>query len=403
MVVALGLVACGKNDGAKEGKKVEISYALWDTEQQKIYKEVAKDFEKENPNIKINFELTPWAQYWTKLETAITGGNAPDVFWLNTPYAQEYIESGIVAKLDDVTFDKEKFPERYLEAYSKDGMLYAIPKDFDSHALFYNKQSFDDAGIDYPDETWDWDKLKEVAKELTNKEKDVYGMSTNVTWQGGYYEFIYENKGNPFKDNGTKSGFDTPETIEAMKYYYSFSEEGLAPSVELQAASSGKEMLLAGTVAMAVDGSYMVPQYLGDDRGLANIDVAPIPKGVERACTSNPLAHAVSSNTEHAEEAKKWVEYLSSKEAMIKVGNSGLVLPVYEGSQEGWINAYPDQNLQVFVDALEYAVPLPNKKNNMAAIAIEQEYFNDAWLGKITIEEACTKVTKKANEILSKE
>jgi len=406
-VAALSLlVGCGsKGESEKaggKGKETTISYALWDKEQQVVYKEIAKKFEEENPDIKIKFEITPWAQYWTKLETAITGNNAPDVFWMNTPYAQDYIDSGILAPLDDVKFDEDKFADQYLTAYSKDGSLYGIPKDFDSHALYYNKKLFDEAGVEYPNEDWTWDTWKEAAEKLTNKDKKVYGMSTPVTWQGGYYELIYSNGGSPFNEDGTKSGFDKPETIEALEFYHSFSEEGFAPPVDEQAETNIYEMLLAEKVAMGVAGSYGVPTVFADEYGLENIDIAPIPKGKTRAVTSNPLAHVMSSKTKHPEAAKKWIEYLSSKEAMEMAGESGLVLPVYDGSEGGWVKAYPNQNLQVFVDAKEYAVPLPNYKNSMSAISLEQDIFNDAWSGKLTIEEACKQVAEKANAQLSK-
>lgn len=401
LLASILMAACSSDKKTSGDGSKEITYAIWDKEQAIIYKEIAKDFEKES-GIKVKFEVTPWAQYWTKLETAITGNNAPDVFWINFPRVPDYINNGVVLPLDDVKFDKDKFPKQYLDAYSKDGKLYAIPKDFDSHALYYNKKIFDEAKMAYPDESWTWDTWKSAAEKLTNKEKNIYGMAAPVTWQGGYYETILQNGGSPFTDNGKKSGFTDPKTIEGVEFWYDFVKNGHSPSAEEMAGSTISELFLNGRMAMTVDGSYMVPVYFTNQYGIDNIDVAPMPKGEKRATTSNSLGNAISAKTKNKEAAKKWVEYLSTKEANQKAADSGKVISVYEGSQQGFLNAYPDKNLQVFIDALEYAVPLPNKKNNSAAIALEADVFTKAWTGDISVEEASKQLTKQANDILKK-
>lgn len=402
LIISAMLVGCSndsKSDAKGDGK--EITYALWDKEQAPIYEELAKEFEEET-GIKVKFEITPWAQYWTKLETAITGNNAPDVFWINFPRVPDYIDNEVVLPLDDIEFDKDKFPQQYLDSYTRNGKLYAIPKDFDSHALYYNKKIFDEANIAYPDDTWTWDTWREVAKKLTNKDKNIYGMAAPVTWQGGYYETLLQSGGAPFAEDGTKSGFSDSKTIAGVQFWYDFVKEGSSPTVEEMASTTVSELFLNGRIAMTLDGSYMVPTYFTDEYGIENIDVAPMPKGEIRATTSNALANAISAKTENEEAAKKWVAYLSTKEANEHTANSGKVLSAYEGSQEGWMNAYPDKNLKVFIDAVEYAVPLPNKKNNSAAIAIEADILTKAWTGEITVEEACLELAKQADELLKK-
>ena len=64
------------------------------------------------------------------------------------------------------------------------------------------KKIFDEANIAYPDDTWTWDTWREVAKKLTNKDKNIYGMAAPVTWQGGYYETLLQSGGAPFAEDG---------------------------------------------------------------------------------------------------------------------------------------------------------------------------------------------------------
>ncbi|MHC5269854.1 ABC transporter substrate-binding protein [Enterococcus sp. LJL98] len=408
---AVLLAACGNgggnttnsgDDGGNKGKKEVVTYALWDKEYAAAIQDIADNF-KEETGIEVKFEITPWAQYWTKLETAVTGNNASDVFNVNIPRAIDYIENGILEPLDGIDVDLDKIPSQYLDSYTgADGKLYGVPKDFDTNALFYNKTMFDEAGIAYPDETWTWETWRDVAKQLTDEDKGIYGMAVPPTWQGGYYETIYQNGGSPFIENGTKSGFDQPEAIEGIEFWYGFVEDGSGTPIELITNTNSNELLLSGKVAMAVDGSYQVPILFTEDFGIENIDVAPLPKGKERATTSNSLANVVFSGSKNKESAKKWIEYLSSEASMKHVAEAGGIIPVLEGTQEAWVNAHPDKNIQVFIDAVDYAVPLPGYKNSSAAIAIEQDPINQAWTGEITVEEASKIIAEKANALLQK-
>ncbi len=112
------------------------------------------------------------------------------------------------------------------EIYNHEGKQYAVPKDFDTIGLWYNKNLFDEANLSYPDESWDWDDLYEAAKVLTNDQ--VYGILTPLHNQEGYYNFVYQNGGTIITDD-KKSGYDDPKTIEALEYLREFCERRLVP------------------------------------------------------------------------------------------------------------------------------------------------------------------------------
>ena len=110
LCVALGatmLTACGGSKGeSASGGKTELNFGIWDENQRPAMEKMVKAYEKENSDVKINIQLTPYkgGEYWTKLEAAASGGKAPDVFWLNVLHLDSYVEGGI---LDDLT-DKIK-------------------------------------------------------------------------------------------------------------------------------------------------------------------------------------------------------------------------------------------------------------------------------------------------------
>ncbi|MDY0393878.1 extracellular solute-binding protein [Virgibacillus halophilus] len=72
--------ACSSGDKEHADGKTTIKYAYWDKKQEKLMKDLVKEFNKENPDIRVKLELTPYDQYFTKLDAAATGGSLPDVF-----------------------------------------------------------------------------------------------------------------------------------------------------------------------------------------------------------------------------------------------------------------------------------------------------------------------------------
>lgn len=196
---------------------------------------MADEFEGKNPGIKIDIQVTGWSDYWTMLEAAATGGSLPDTFWMHSNEIYRYASNGMlmdltdkINKSDDVKLSN--YPEGLVKIYNLNNKQYAIPKDYDTIGLWYNKTMFDKAGISYPDETWNWDKLYEAAKKLTTGDGKQYGFLAPLHNQEGYYNFVYQNGGTIITDDKV-SGYDNPKTIEAMKYYVRFVSEGLSPKI----------------------------------------------------------------------------------------------------------------------------------------------------------------------------
>ena len=157
-------------------EKVTITFAFWDTNQEPGMKAIAEAYMAEHPNVTVETQVTPWSEYWTKLEAAAQGGALPDVFWMHSNQFFKYADAGIMLDLSDLDIDYSVYPEGITALYNFDGTQLAVPKDYDTIALVYNKEIFDAAGEPYPDDTWTWDTLREVAKRLTDTEKGIYGF-----------------------------------------------------------------------------------------------------------------------------------------------------------------------------------------------------------------------------------
>lgn len=409
------LTACGSSDkegagnsGDNKGGKATITYAIWDKNQEAGMKASAEAFMKENDTIKVKVEVTPWKEYWTKLDAAATGGNLPDVFWMHSNEVYRYMSNEMLMDLTDLTtegnVDLANYPEDIGKLYSYEEKQYAIPKDFDTIGLWYNKALFDEKGVAYPDESWTWQDLVEAGKKLTDESKNVYGVGARKDFQEGYYSFIFQNGGKVLADDLKSSKFDDPKTIEALDFYAAMStKEKISPTADKFEETTAGDMFGSGMIAMGFFGSWMVPEFLQNDYIVENCDVAVLPQGTQRASIYNGLGNAVSQNTKNKEAAIKFVEYLSSKEAMATQAEYASAIPAYKGVSEGWIKNTEPFNTQVYIDMLDYSVILPYCSQTVAMGDIELAELTGLFSGEISAEKACKEVAKKVDELLATE
>lgn len=98
----LPLAACGSDADAG---KIKLSYLSWDNEQ--ISKPYIDEFEKENPDIKIDFSSAPpTSEYISTLQTRLVGNQAPDVFIITSENRDDLIDNGYAKDLTDEPFMK---------------------------------------------------------------------------------------------------------------------------------------------------------------------------------------------------------------------------------------------------------------------------------------------------------
>ncbi|MGO4929308.1 ABC transporter substrate-binding protein [Fundicoccus sp. Sow4_D5] len=408
MVIVATLLVTALQGGALNSvsaQEVVLTYGIWDSRQEPGLREIADDFEAENPGIKIELQVTGWGEYWTMLEAAATGGSLPDIFWMHSNEIYKYGSNDMLLNLDEYigrdSIDLTKFPQGLVDIYNVNESQYAIPKDFDTIGLWYNKTMFDEAGLDYPDETWTWETLREAAEILTDEEKGQYGMSAQLSNQEGYYNFVYQNGGTILTDERT-SGYDLPETIEALEYYFSFVHDGLSP--ESYTDTDSRAFLENGIAAMATFGSWQLPAFLDNEYLVENFDVAPLPSKEGNSTTIyNGLGNAIDANTENPEEAWLFLSYLSSEAVQRKASELGIAISAYEGTAEAWIDSNTEFNLKVYVDMVESGQIRPYTNETTVWEEKAYELLNAAYRGEQSVEEGAKATAEMMNQFISQE
>jgi multiple sugar transport system substrate-binding protein len=345
-----------------DGEEVTISYGIWDSAQQAGIEQQIAAFREVQPNITVEIQLTPWSDYWTKLQTAVAGGEAFDVFWLNSANNPVYASAGALVPLDGIFgedgLNRDDYPEQILDLYNYEGVQYGSPREYDTIGLFYNKDLFDAAGEDYPDDTWDWEKFREVAERLTDEANGIYGVGLHLSGQENYTNFVYQNEGRYLNEEMTRSVIaDEVVAGEALQWVTEFYLDGLTPGVDVQQANAAPDTLFpGGVIAMLPGGSFRAKTYYDLIESGFNVDVAPLPEGKRRATVIHGLGNVVWSGSQNIGAAVEFAKFLGGEEAARILGESGIGLPAFIGQEDTWLNSLEGMNAQVFVDAAEYGV-----------------------------------------------
>lgn len=298
--------------------------------------------------------------------------------------------------------DLKNYPEGLNQIYSLDGKQYAIPKDYDTIGLWYNKTMFDEAKVAYPDDTWTWDDLKSAAKKLTKSDGSQYGILAPLHNQEGYYNLVYQNGGTIVTDDN-KSGYDDSKTIEAMKYYFDLVREGLSPSITGDAERG--EAFQNGLVAMAFFGSWNLSGFAENDYITDNCDVAVLPKSNDggKASIFNGPGNCIAANTKHPDEAWKWIEYLSNEQGQKKQAELGIAISAYNGTAQAWTNAYSKFNVKSYLDMVEYAQIRPYTNQTSVWEDKAYELLTNVYTNGGDIEAACKNVATMMNDAIAQE
>ncbi|NLC44028.1 MAG: sugar ABC transporter substrate-binding protein [Clostridiales bacterium] len=415
ILVACGLLLCGCGKEKQAGVQsdvVEVRFGWPGGHFEFMQNEVIPWFERENPDIKIQFEYQPWNQFFTKLKTQIAAGEAPD-FWLSDGvYVMEFADRGALLELTEWV-KRDLDPSQYFAldfTEDPDGKLWGVPRELQPIAFYYNKKLFDEAGLKYPDETWDWNTLLEYSKKLTKPKgrQQQYGFESRNWISAGWFNFIYQNEGKVLDETKTKSMLNQPEAIEAVEFMVDLIyKHKVSPPPDVS-QSQGGQLFQAEIVAMMYN-NYATIAALNQVKEL-DYDVTILPKGRIRAAGYNTCPFVISAKTskEKAEAAWKFIKFfVSNKEIQKKISEYGIGVPImreviYSDAFVG-LKDRP-HNREAFIEPLEsgYALPMDlNKCWNEWRTALTDD-LSLAWLGKMSTKDAMLKAHKDVQKILDR-
>ncbi len=400
----------GGDGGSGSSEGGELSISIWDTNQEPGINEILADFTEET-GIKTKLTVVKWDEYWTMLEAGAQGGSLPDVFWMHSNESERYMSNDMLLDLTDKIaesdlIDPANYPEGIWGLYTHEDKYYAVPKDVDTIALWYNKTMFDDAQLEYPTADWTWDDMFEAAKKLTKDDGSQYGLALrNDNNQAGYYNMIYDNGGYVINDDRTESGWDDPKTIEAMEMVEEYIKAGVMPSMETMSENGEDVLFQSGKVAMVLQGSWMLAAYRDNEYTAENCDCVELPKSAttdRRVSIYNGLGWAASASGSNTDNAWKLIEYLGSEAAQKKQAELGVTMSAYTGTSDAWADS-ADFNLEAYLNMMDDMVIRPYSKSTVTWENEDNEILKEVYTGNKSMADACKEMADQMNEKLAEE
>ncbi len=410
--IMLGATGCGEIK-EKDGVTT-VKIAFWGSpEEIDIITNSIKEWQTAHPKIKIVFEHTPYTGYDSKILTRIAGGAAPDIIATEVDYFVTFASKNV---LEDLTpyflkatgiTQKDFFPT-ILDRFTVDGKVYAVPRDVAPFAcVFYNKDLFDEAHIEYPKDDWTWDDMLRAARALTKT--DASGRITQYGFYGwAWQDFVYGN-GGALVDNvksPTRVLLDDPKTVQGLQFYADLINlyKVMPTPVALSNMGMGVDLMFAsGRLAMFLSGVWETP-------GLRNYnfkwDVAMFPKNNQgvRAFGSGGSGYAILKSSKHKEEAWEVIQALTGATGQTRLAERGLAQPsrMDVASGPAWATSKePPANKKMLNDAVKYVVFSPFHPRWRE---IEEKYLKPqldlVFNGKKTAAEVAQQLAPQMNQLL---
>lgn len=368
-------------------------------------------FNVQHPEITVKVETAPFADYFTKLQTLVAGGTAPDVIELNYENFVSYAAKGVLADLSelaaaDSAFTSRFYPRAY-EAFSLDGVQYGLPQSFSNVVLFYNKDLFDAAGVAYPTDDWTMDDLRAAALELTADNdgdgvNDQWGLSVDLWdmelfWGGA----IWGHGGEVISDDRTQTLIGEAAARDAWQLITEMTTiDGSIPDPDT-AAQFG-DAFAAGVSAMTTIGHWVVPEYAQLEFAW---DVAAFPAGpVRRATSVNSAGFVIAAESDAPDAAFEFIKFALSEAGQTRLTELGFALPVLKSVAESPV--FLEQQgaairQQVFLDATEYAVTKPAFRGYDEWATIIGDGLVPVWTGEADINATLDEIVPMADDVLA--
>ncbi|MBO5007589.1 MAG: sugar ABC transporter substrate-binding protein [Clostridia bacterium] len=334
IVVMCASIFAGCND-KKDSDKVTLRLGLpsgYDI----TAKEVVDNFQKAHPEIELEIDETPWSEFKKKVKLQSASKTAPTVFIMDSGHVAYMGANGMAVDLADRVksdLNADDYSSALYAGQDAEGHLWGIPHGLNTLAIYYNEEIFDEAGLEYPDESWTFDDMIKMAKKLTKDldsdgEVDQYGLMLGTNISTGWLPFVLAEGGAPLDETRTKSMFKDKKTVSGLKKYVDCVKDGIAPDAEWSAAQGGTAAFYTGKIGMYIALHSMIPVIENNAPEGFRYNAQIMPYGVDgkRPCVYVPNLWVVSSTAteEEQEAAWTWIKYYMSDEAQKIMTESGL-------------------------------------------------------------------------------
>ena len=413
-----------------DGEKTKVTFYMWAADaEQEFDRAIVAQYEEEHPDIDIEENYIPYAEYLSKINTMAAAGSMPDIFNLPEGNVFEWGEKGALLDLKPLYDNAGVKPEDVSvdsAIFSTDNQIWSVGYNVTTMCMYYNKDMLKEAGIDLPStdaaSPWSWDEFVENAKKITKDSNgngpddegfdpdsiSVYGTMMPTDWVK-FIALLHTNGVGILNEAGDALGISTPEGIEVIQAIADLGNTiHCAPSSAMAkgAFSDASAMLMNGQVAMVIDGGWALANYTNEG---FDVGVAPVPAFQQAADISWTAGLCMSPNAAENEAAFDFYQYFTnftnSIDAALNQGVSlgGLpqTLEVFDGgeNEQKWISTYSKVDATEMCEAFKNILQADttvlgdNVRVKNFPVIVDNTIvpaLDNVWLGETTAEEALT-------------
>jgi multiple sugar transport system substrate-binding protein len=290
-----------------------------------VVQQLVRDFERENPRIRVQVQQIPWSAAHEKLLTAHVGDATPDVAQLGNTWVPEFSALDALAPLDarlaaSPSMPKTAYFPGIWDTNVVGDTVYGIPWYVDTRVLFYRTDLLKQAGYDSVPQTWaGWTEAMRRMQARMGPGQHAALLPTNEWTQPVIFGL---QTGSPLlKDGGRYGAFREPAFRRAFRFYVSLYRQGLAPAVSNTQVANLYQEFERGNIAMYVTGPWNIgefgkrlPPSMQDKWSTAPL---PGPNGPGESVAGG-ASLVVFRSSPHPAEAWKLVEFLSRPEQQVR-------------------------------------------------------------------------------------
>lgn len=417
-VVILAATACGSG-GDSGVVKLKFYSVAFQKQNVKAYKSLIAQWNKANPKIQVELVQGNWDAAPDYLLTSFQGGDAPDIVYYEAQGLKTFADAGFLLDLNDKLPKEMKddiIPAAWESVKGTDGATYGIPFSWETQLFIANKKLFKKAGIELPtsDDPWTWEQMRAAAKKLTkdaNKDgtPEKYGaawslkQATNamLTYSMNYDGKYFYKQGDKTRVKVGPNEENVPQQVHDMIW-----KDKSAPA---NSASMGADDVLpgffGGKYAMISKGVWFRGSLKDSAPKGFDWQLLPPLKGATQGQASAPQTMSIAKESEHPDEAMKFLSWLLNTENMGKLAYTDWMIPTRDTSlkqpefntdENGWKVAVESGKVREHAPYLQ--VNGFEEWKSKAANPAFQQYFAN----KISKDELHKKLVDDGNEILER-
>lgn len=347
-VIAFGLIACGNNaesapaeesspaEGTKEaegegetsvseetgsGEEVTLEWQQWwAVEAPEGYVQNMVDKYYEETGVKVELLSAPFADTKTQIVSGVSTGTVADIVSVDGSWVYDFADQGVLTNMstlmDSIGFDKS-LPA---STWDVNGSTYAVPILNFAYPMFANQDILDECGVTELPKTWS--DFENVCQKIVDKGYYPYALNLDTSSPSGiqnvYMGFAWASDIKMKNDSGDFDVVNNPELKEYAEWIKSLNDKGyIYPGMSSLTETDMTSKFSSGNICFIINSAAAITAWRADAPDL-NLTAAPIPvkddfTGESAMCVAN-WSLGITENSEHKEEAMKFIEWLLNAE-----------------------------------------------------------------------------------------